>query len=200
MLDRLRIVEEINKSCKILFLESSFKLHPSSTNRFKITGDNTSKAINNYGSLREEVSVIKWFDDYWIYGDIRFENEDSFISVSIFQGHDNDDIKHQLFRAEWDDYNDNQNKHPQPHWHITSNQAIENTFVEIASLEDSDTFVSILKEEKLKVVDVNKFHFAMIGNWMNEETHIHPLNNETKIIKWFQGLLSHIKVQLEYVK
>ena len=200
MLDKKSIIAEINKSCKIFFTESSFFLHPSSANRFKITGSNTSKAINNYDNLLEEVCVIKWFDDFWIYVDIRFENLNTFISLSFFQGKDIDHVKHQLFRAEWDDYNNLEEKHPQPHWHITSNQAIEKTFEEIAGIEDSDTFVNLLKEEKSKIIDINKIHFAMSSNWINNESHIHLINDEKKIVNWFQGLLSHLKTQIDYVK
>jgi len=108
-----------------------------------------------------------------------------------------DNTKHQLFRAEWDDFNNENEQHPQPHWHITSNQAIEKTFEEIANMDDSDTFVSLLKDEKSKIIDVNKIHFAMNGNWMDKGTHIHSLNDETQIVNWFQGLLAHLKLQLE---
>lgn len=200
MLDKTRIINDINKSCKIFFTESSFFLHPSKANRFKITGDNVSKAINNYNNSLEEVDVIKWFDDFWVYIIIRFENQNTFISLSVFQGKENDEKKNQLFRAEWDDYNAEDGYHPQPHWHITSNQAIESTFEEYAIGFENDDFLDTLKAEKSKTIDVNQIHFAMNGNWINNGTHIHSLNNEEIIIKWFQGLLSHLKQQLKYVK
>jgi hypothetical protein len=199
VINKRRIIDEINSTCKIFFTESTFYLHPSSTNRFTLTGSNISKAINNYNSILEEINVIKWFEQFWIYIDIRFQDENTLISLSVFQGSETDNIKYQLFRAEWDDYNDLQAKHPQPHWHITSNQAIEKTFEEIANMEATDTFLSLLSEEKEKVVDINKFHFAMSGNWINDETEIHRINDEKKIVKWFLGLLSHLKIQLEYV-
>ena len=198
--DKINLIAKINKSCSIFFFESSFFISPSSANRFRITGNYTSKAINHYNDISEEINVIKWFDDFWIYIDIRFEDQNIFISLSIFQGVETDNTKHQLFRAEWDDYNNKEEKHPQPHWHITSNQVIENTFEELASIADSDSFVNLLKEEKSKIININKIHFAMNGNWINNESEIHSLNIEEKIIRWFQGLFSHIKVQLEYVK
>ncbi|MFV8359069.1 hypothetical protein [Flavobacterium sp. LS1P3] len=200
MLNKSNLISEINKHCKILFTESSFILSPSSANRFKITGDNTSKAINNYNNSLEEINVIKWFGDFWIYIIIKFEDQNTFISLSVFQGLGNDNRKNQLFRAEWDDYNNASEKHPQPHWHITSNQAIENTFDEYANSFQEEGFMAILKEEKSKIIDVNRIHFAMNGNWINDEKDVHVLNNELKIVKWFQGLLAHIKVQLEYAK
>jgi hypothetical protein len=200
MLNNSKLISEINKHCGILFTESTFILSPSSTNRFKITGNNTSKAINNYNNSYEEINVIKWFDDFWIYINIKFENHNTFISLSVFQGLENDNKKNQLFRAEWDDYNNPDEKHPQPHWHITSNQAIENTFDEYANSFQEEGFLETLKEEKSKIVDINQIHFAMNGNWINNEKEVHSLNDEVKIVKWFQGLLSHIKIQLEYLK
>jgi hypothetical protein len=200
MLNNSKLISEINKHCGILFTESTFILSPSSTNRFRITGNNISKAINNYNNSYEEINVIKWFDDFWIYINIKFENHNTFISLSVFQGLENDNKKNQLFRAEWDDYNNPEEKHPQPHWHITSNQAIENTFDEYANSFQEEGFLETLKEEKSKIIDVNKIHFAMNGNWINNEKEVHSLNDEVKIVKWFQGLLSHIKIQLEYLK
>ena len=99
-----------------------------------------------------------------------------------------------------DDYNNPEEKHPQPHWHMTVHQGIEKTFEELAQIEDTDTFVNLLKEEQSKVIDMKKFHFAMIGNWINGETHVHSLADNSKIVRWFQGLLSHLKIQLEYLK
>ncbi len=200
MINSTYLISEINKHCKILFSESTFILNPSSINRFKITGDYTSKAINNYNNIQEEINVIKWFDDFWIYIIIKFENENTFISISVFQGLENDERKNQLFRAEWDDYNNLDENHPQPHWHITSNQAIENTFNEYANVFKEEGFLDTLNDEKSKIIDINKIHFAMNGNWTNDEKEIHSLNSESKIVKWFVGLLSHIKAQLIYVK
>lgn len=200
MLDQIKLIKDINKSSSIYFTESTFILHPSTANRFKITGNNSSKALNNYNNASEEVTVIKWFDFFWIYIDLRFENQNTFISISVFQGNPDDNIKHQLFRAEWDDYNNAEEKHPQPHWHITSNQIIEKTFEELAKLDETESFVSLLQEEKSKIVDINKIHFAMNGNWINNDSHVHSLNNHEHITKWFTGLFAHLKTQLEYVK
>lgn len=38
----------------------------------------------------------------------------------------------------------------------------------------------------------------MNGNWRNNEYETHSMDNEEKIVKWFLGLFSHIKIQLEY--
>lgn len=201
MIEQLKFIEEINKSCKAFFLESTFFLHLSKANRFELKGNNISKALNNYKNYGEEVSVLKWFDDYWVYLEIRFEDKNSFIRISIFQGNANDNIKNQLFRAEWDDYNNPDEKHPQPHWHITSNQAIENTFTELIEDDKEERFAAIiLNEEKSKIIDINKIHFPMNGNWMNNGGHIHSINDKKKMVKWFQGFFSTMREQLEYVK
>jgi hypothetical protein len=199
MLDPAVIVKEINKSCKEFFASSSFFFQPSSTNRFKSWGDNRSKALNNYEDSSVEIDVIKWFNEFWFFAELRFENLNTFISVSVFQGKENDNVKHQLFRAEWDDYNTADNKHPQPHWHITSNQAIEKTFTELASMDDTETFANLLNEEKAKIIDINKIHFAMCGNWINNGPYTHLIDDGGKIVRWFQGLLTHLRIQLEYV-
>ena len=200
MLNRISLINTINNSCNIFFTGSTFILNNTNLGKFKISGNNTSKARNNYKNESEEINVIKWFEDFWFYLEINFQKHNTFISLSVFQGKANDPIKHQLFRAEWDDYNNSEEKHPQPHWHITANQVIEKTFKELAeSTENADTFIGLLEEEKSKIIDVNKIHFAMNGNWINNETHVHLLNNEDKIVRWFQGLLSHIKEQLEYL-
>ncbi len=193
------LIENINKTCGDLFEESSFYLHLIATNTYKVSGNFTSQAYNFRNEIPEEVTVIKWFQDFWLYVEITFINTNCFISLSVFQGKNSVESKHQLFRAEWDDYNDNQKKHPQPHWHITANKAIENTLEVLKDDEEAEGFMSVLNEEKSKLINVNDIHFAMIGNWINNETHIHKLDDETKIIKWFFGLLSHIKTELEYI-
>jgi hypothetical protein len=201
MVEQLKLIQEINKSCKVFFLESTFFLHLSKVNRFELKGDNVSKALNNLKNYGQEISVLKWFDDYWVFIEIRFEDNNSFITISIFQGDANDNIKNQLFRAEWDDFNNPDEKHPQPHWHITSNQAMEKSFQNFLDEEEEVGFVADLyKEQKSKIIDVNKIHFPMNGNWINDDGHIHLINDNEKMVKWFQGFFSTIRVQLEYVK
>lgn len=198
MLESSDLINRINEKCKVFFMESTFHIQPYKTNTFRLTGSYTSKAINNYKNEREEVNVIKWFNDFWVFLEIRFQNENKFISISIFQGEVQDNSKIQLFRAEWDDYNSLEEKHPQPHWHLTGNQAIENTFEEYASTFEEDGFTALLEEEKSKIIDLHKLHFAMSSDWLNSNGHVHPINNVDKISNWFAGLLSHIKDQLDY--
>lgn len=200
-----KVIEKINKTCKHYFPESSFCLSLNRINRFVISGDYLSKAINNHNNNREEVNVIKWFDDFWLYLDIRFEKSDAsipntFISLAVFQGDDTDNVKSQLFRAEWDNF-DNNDTHPQPHWHIYSNHSFEKSFTEfIEMLNEGNGFVDIINEEKSKGIDLKRIHFAMNGHWDTNGSCIHKISDENAIVNWFLGLLGHIKSQLESVK
>jgi len=213
MFSKKSLIDEINKGCKLLF-DSSFHLKLNQYNSFKISGNITSKALNNYKNEKQEINVIKWFDVFWIYLEVKFadtfepisrsdkrkvKKTNTFISLSVFQGDQTDNVKNQLFRAEWDDHNNEEEKHPQPHWHITSNQAIENTFEEYTDTFENVGFAELLKEEKIKILDVNRMHFAMNGNWINNDNHIQSINDIDKIVKWFQGLFPHLREQLEYV-
>ena len=119
----------INKKCKQL-LNNSFNLELQNKNTKFIhyVIDGTSYAVNK----QERVKVFSWFNDFWLFFKITFEkNEEqinTIISLSVFQGDISDNIKNQLFRAEWDDYNNPDERRAQPHWHIVSSQVIGNIF------------------------------------------------------------------------
>lgn len=208
MSDFLGIIEKINKECKVLFVEN-FKLIPSNGHQnisvYRIEG--SSLALNRYDF--EPIKVFRWFDKFWLYIEIKFiiektkrgnkpiQNTHTNISLSVYEGEDSDDRKVQLFRAEWDDLNNPDEKHSQPHWHITSSQAIERTFEEYSNHFDNGDFISFLEEEKSKLFDIKKIHFAMNGNWQVNETHVHSINSSEQVAKWLKGLLSHIRLELE---
>jgi hypothetical protein len=97
----------------------------------------------------------------------------------------------------YNDMNNINEKHSQPHWHITSSQAIEKTFEEYSNNFDNGDFISLLEKEKEKLVDVKKIHFAMNGNWQNNQPHIHKISDSQQVAKWLKGLLSHIRLELE---
>lgn len=182
------------------FTESSFVFNYSPTsNKYISKGDNCSKAVNNFAGINYEVDVIKWFDRFWIYGEIVVTSKYKTISLSIFQGEESDTSKHQLFRAEWDEYCQPMNSHPQPHWHITANQSIENTLKELAELDTKSELLKVLEDEKSKIIDVNRIHFSMCEDWISNKSQA-VLLNDNNGAKWFQGLLTHIKSQLEHVK
>ena len=58
---------------------------------------------------------------------------------------------------------------------------------------------AFVKAEKSKIININRIHFAMNGNWLNGGTHVYPIDDETKTINWLKGVLSHLRVQLLYV-
>ncbi|MDR2407112.1 MAG: hypothetical protein LBE13_03235 [Bacteroidales bacterium] len=204
----------INKECK-KSVSPSFNLKRCNNynhllHHYVIGG--TSFAVNRFDIPQESVKVLEWFNDFWLFLEIKFLEKkkkrkdekkiSAFISLSVFQGQSTDDEKYQLFRAEWDNHtewdksNNSEKKHAQPHWHITSGQAIENTFREYATNFDNSDFILLLENEKKKVFDVKKIHFAMNGDWANGNDHIHKMNNEQQIVKWLQGMLFHLRDEL----
>ena len=215
-----KIVSKIEKIIDSYFLESTVKLHPIKYGFYILSGDFPSKAINIIRNDREEINVLKWFDDFWMYFEIRFipadvqQNQENLIeiddkyyqinlSLSIFQGVDSDLIKTQLFRSEWDNYVDNK-KHPQPHWHIypfkydyKTYQDFE-TFIELKDEPEFEEFIEIKRDNE--IIDITNLHFAMNGQWSINKGHINHIKNANVLFNWLNGVLNHIKEQLEYVK
>ena len=206
---------DINKSIKLI--QDTFeKSIPSSKivlvqkgfNYYVISGNNISKAKNNNKNNPEEINVINWFDDYWLYFEITFYNleKESYqinLSISVFQGK-TDDLKLQLFRAEWDNWEDNKT-HPQPHWHIYPGKYNSDIF------SDFETYIGLRKEseggfsefietsQSTTLLEMTDFHFAINGQWAEKKGHIHKVENIDSLCDWITGLLGHIKEQLEYL-
>jgi len=202
------LIEQINQRCKVYFLESNFFLVQTTHNKIISKSDYSSKAINNYNNERLEIDVIKWFKDFWVYIEIRIDQAstrisfpDIFISISVFQGDESDHTKNQLFRAEWDNYRNNDEKHPQPHWHIYPVMYHHETFAEsLELLDDGESFQDILNGGTHKIVDLKKIHFAMNGQWSSRGgKHVHTIDDIETIVNWFFGVFGCIKTQLEYV-
>lgn len=202
-----KIVQEIERVSRIYFLECDFRLKQRGYNFYLSTGDNKSKAISPRRNSYQEIEVLKWFKDFWIYMEITFlqiiKNDFNILfSLSVFKGDISDNEKLPLFRAEWDNYDDNQ-IHPQPHWHFYSNlryRYFQNDFSDFVSKEQSE-FEQLLDPE-VDTIDLNvsKMHFAMKAIWEEgSHQHIHKIKNEADFIKWYQGLLNHLKAQLEFV-
>jgi hypothetical protein len=198
MLNPEELIKSINKKCEQVFADSKFFLYKYKNGIYRISGLDA-YAINNNRNAYEKVKVLNWFSDFWIFVEMSFKSNNTFITISIFQGQKEDENKHQLFRAEWDDYNNPEEKHPQPHWHITSNQVIEKSFKEYSKNFDDGNFLSVLRNIETEIIDVKKIHFAMNGNWQNNENHIHQISNDDRIIKWFIGVLFHLKEELTFV-
>jgi hypothetical protein len=203
------IITLIENACALYFEQQAIKFVKSSYNIYVISGSNFSQAINNRKNDKNQITVLNWFYDFWVYIELKFVINDSpfpqsFISVSIFQGEASDEIKNQLFRAEWDNHDDNL-KHPQPHWHIYpfkySSKYYEDFEAYNNMLEESEDSFSneIASTVKDKIVDIRNFHFAMEGRWSSSESSIHKVTDGKMIANWMSGLLGGIREQLEYI-
>lgn len=208
MLEPSIVIQSINKSLEPFFIKGEggqfFLVNEKSRNTFRLRiVDSCSNAYDDYGNGGDNVKVVKWFSDYWLFVEIKFNSiKEVLITLSVFQGEENDDFKNQLFRAEWDDYGDSTMNHPQPHWHFLRDKSVERTvssFAEIAPPEVQGTFEDVLIEEKKRIVDLSKFHFAMNGDWNNTFSHIHSISDEKKLADWFGGLLAYLKIELKYI-
>jgi len=226
-----KTVEDIKNACSDLF---DRKLVFSSLNKeinraFVISGDDLSPALNNHNGAFEPINTLKWFNNFWIYIEIKFKpiaieskfqkgfdkkeyfkqlsdvflkiNNEYFnvlISISIFQGGYQENEKKQLFRAEWDNYDDNK-IHPQPHWHIYPEENLisdEDDIIEFGINENDD----FLKDASLQKIDLKRMHFAMNGQWSQNGTQIHRINDSKVLVNWLAGALGHIKEQLKETK
>lgn len=199
MLDHSKFIESINVSCKLLFRESHFHLNltGSSSNSYVCRLNNSNdKAINYYNNSSEQVSILKWFNNFWIFIEIRIGQSGVFITISVFQGNESDPVKNQLFRMEWDDRIDHIETHPQPHWHITTDKAISANLKDFLNDEDNSTFETF-ELVKSEIIEISEIHFAMNANWQNDGTHVHKINDEVKIAKWFRELFIYLRKELE---
>ena len=203
-----KLVDSINSSFGN-YNVNWFRLRQSKDDAYYYVIEGRSLALNRFDTPQEFVKVIEWFDKFWLFLGIKFslpvkknskriDTQLQTISLSVFQGEDYDDKKYQLFRAEWDNYSNADNQHAQPHWHITSSQAIETIFDEYTNDSNMRDFLQILEDEKRKVIDVKRIHFAMNGNWQKEDdNHIHKMEDEEQVVRWLQGLLAHLRTELE---
>jgi len=193
------LITDLNKSCSVFFTESDFRFHHKSAFTIVSTGNLSSEAYNWRKGVHNSVNAIRWFDDFWVYSEGNINGSSIQLSLSIFQGQANDIKKSQLIRAEWDEYPENNGPHPQPHWHVVSNVAIENTFEKFAETFEEDDFLSTLNSEKDKVIDIGKFHFSMCANWLHSNYDLNEIDH-SKIVNWYCGLFSEIRTQLEFCK
>lgn len=194
-----QIIDQLNKFLKNYLNLQFDPLASKQLGIFKLQG--TSLAINFRGNYPEETKVLHWFADFYIYIEVRFLKNytHKMISLSIFQGQEIDNKKNQLFRAEWDDYNIDTETRPQPHWHITRDNAIYDKFSDLTNHNDEKEKVGFefFEEVQTEVFDTKKIHFAMSGNWQNKLSPVHKIEDASKVIAWMEGLLEHIKYELK---
>jgi len=203
------IVSKLNAISKD-YISSDFIFHKKESFLYVSSGNSISSAINVRKNNRQQVNVSSWFDDFWLYIELRYipnstrskkDIPNIFFSLSVFQGEADDIEKVQLFRAEWDNYEIPSNNHPQPHWHFYTRKDIEDlkkTFTELLDSPD-DNFEDFIKSNK-EIVDIERFHFAMNGQWFSNGSDVHKISSENELTNWFSGILNHIKKELEYLK
>jgi len=201
-----KIIKDLIKIGKS-HISDAFSLNLKEAFIYSISGSYISKARNIKKNETESVNVLNWFNDFWLYIEIRYVPQKKkkdipniFFSLSIFQGSHDDEIKNQLFRAEWDNYEGESYNHPQPHWHIYTEydrKQMTKTFEEEIE-EVENAFLDFVKGKK-EIVALNRFHFAMNGQWAEKKSTIHKIHDSNSLSDWFSGLLIHIKQELEYL-
>lgn len=134
---------------------------------------------------------------------LKFEEDffQTFITLSVFQGNTQDDAKTQLFRAEWDNYENLSENHPQPHWHIYPHKYTKKLhddfedFIELTKTYDDFKEYTTNKRDA-NIIDLKKLHFAMNGQWSENKNDVHKIENENDLKNWFSGILNHIRKEL----
>ncbi|WP_140402537.1 MULTISPECIES: hypothetical protein [Butyricimonas] len=215
IVDHGNVILSLNKRCKPI-IDPDFMLVPYGGDGYSLIvyhNKGTSKAVNRLDDGgAAEVDVEHWFKNYYLYVEVKFifANEipkrgrkvkrvmkQCSISISVFKQIENHIV--QLFRAEWDDYNNDQEIHPQPHWHFTAGTSLANTYEEFMREYGTEGLLEILEFEKLKVPDLKKFHFAMNGRWADGLSHVRSIE-DVEVVNWFCGLISSIRKELEYIE
>ncbi|MGC9354767.1 MAG: hypothetical protein ACP5D9_13065 [Mariniphaga sp.] len=203
------IISTLNKISKD-YISADFIFHKKESFLYVNSDNNISQAINIRKNDSQQVNVSNWFDDIWLYIELRYIPKQTkskkvipniFFSLSVFQGEADDVEKNQLFRAEWDNYDNLSNNHPQPHWHFYTRKDIKDlkkTFTELIESSE-DSFEDFIKSDR-EIVDIEKFHFAMNGQWSVNNSDVHKISSEGELTNWFAGILNHIKKELEYLK
>jgi len=196
---QIQIIEELNNFLKNYLGLPFGPLKTKNYIQYKIEG--SYDAINHKRHDSDEIKVVKWFDEFYLYIEVNYSRNylNKMISLSVFQGKDTHIRKNQLFRAEWDDLNKEGETRPQPHWHITRDKANYENFSELINntKEQEKSSFDLFEMSDAEIFDTKKIHFAMSANWRNQEPPVHKIDDALKVVKWFEGLLEHIKYELK---
>lgn len=201
-MDLREFLSGLNKVAKIHFNDDSISLKVKDISSYCFVSQNNSLALNYHKADSEQVKAVRFVKDIWIYIIIRFKQSKDFeiqsFSLSAFKGAEDDPYKQQIFRAEWDNYQDDVS-HPQPHWHFYSNADVEylkKQFSEITDVEQRGFLSELADESHLKMIYFPKLHFAISSQWQFQKGHICLFDNQSLFINWFDGLLEHLKTEL----
>lgn len=204
-----------DKSILILKIEKAFKdyfdggLTFTSQSNFCYVVQGTEYAINRFDIPSERVKVKHWYSDIWIYVKIQFQAQREkgkdcillpFVSISFFQKNGGD--VNQMFRAEWDSFI-GEATHPQPHWHITSNLALEKALEDLQNPQnehdEANIFADLFSSEKKDLLNIHSMHFAMAGSWIKDGKMVSSLSNDEQIIDWMKYLFEHVHTEIDYI-
>ncbi len=223
------LIQKLNSIGQQHFPDTTFYLKRKNLSTWIIEGNSIAKNIHK--NNEHEVKVLKWFNDFWLYLEIKFKKIDSeykkwskdkreeficlldeqflkfygdfyqtFITLSIFQGNYSEN-KTQLFRAEWDNYEEFSENHPQPHWHIYPYKYTKELhddfeyFIELTKTDD-DFRAYVTNKKDTNIIDLKKLHFAMNGQWSENKLDVHKIQTDNELTNWFSGILNHIKKEL----
>ena len=103
-------------------------------------------------------------------------------------------------RAEWDGFNQVKNYHPQPHWHFTFLKSMYSSLYDACSSLEEDTWDSIILKEYSNIYanyPIEKMHFAMSENWINQGTMVLSIPEPKDMAKWIYLLLHHVQNEYE---
>jgi hypothetical protein len=203
-MDPQELISGLNRVARIHFNDETISLYAKDFLNYYFVSSNNSLALNRHNSDTDQIKASKFVDDIWVYIVIRFKYfkkaEIQSFSLSAFKGIREDNFKEQIFRAEWDNFQD-ELSHPQPHWHFYSNADIEylkKQFSEITN-ETQKGFLSELAEESNnKMIYYPKLHFAMGSQWQHQKGHKILFEDGDSFIDWFDGLLEHLKTEIVY--
>ena len=188
-------------------IHESFTMITKDNATYFIDGSALCKAINQHRDRNEEVNVLHWFNEFWVYTELalihdRTKRKKKVIpflnfTLSVFQGDQENAMRH-LMRAEWDHYPEENSYHAQPHWHVYSSEKYADYSNRFGEPKESEGFAGFV-ESKQKSLKIDKFHFAMNGQWSNKSTEFHSINHIQDLPLWFDGVLTHIQSELKHL-
>lgn len=166
------------------------------------------------GTHNQPLPTIILNNGYLLYFGILFQKVDSSkpkngycikgVTLQVFR---NDSL---LFRAEWDNKDESETEHPQPHWHIEPTSLFEGheissedkkTFIDLIQ-ETTEGFSSFIEEKNIQNkidFEYERFHFAMSSCWHEGKKKCNIPLTEKNLINWLDNCMSNINYQLLHV-
>lgn len=202
-----------NRDKYINLLKESLKKHMKVIRDFKPMGNGfvytgTRTAINkteqipiNYLCGRVWFGlIISW--QYIKLPKAKKETLASFVSLPFFASKKDDDGRMiPIFRAEWDSYIQENNKHPQPHWHFTHVNSLYDVLYPDFDQVVGEWDMLLLDEYKamMEEMPIHRMHFTMSEKWEEGEEMISAVPEPNKLALWITHLLRHVETEIKFV-